>query len=81
MPTLYDTFKTELKNAYIWPKMTTNAYFGPKILIFMGVSTSFGTQVTENPIGTMFALFLVGHGINGPKMPFLGQISNVLGAS
>ena len=38
------------KNTNIWPKMTKNAYFGtnlavfgPKILIFAGVSKSFGT--------------------------------------
>ena len=42
------------KNGNIWPKMTKNAYFGPnlavfwpKILIFMGVSKSFGTNITE----------------------------------
>ena len=38
----------------IWPKMTKNAdfgpnlaIFGPKILIFMEVSKSFGTNITE----------------------------------
>ena len=42
------------QNANIWPKMTKNAYFGPnlavfgaKILIFMEVSKSFGTHITE----------------------------------
>ena len=42
------------KNGNIWPKMTKNAdfgpnlaVFGPKILIFMGVSKSFGTNITE----------------------------------
>ena len=46
------------KMANIWPRMTKNAYFGPisavfgpKILIFMGVSKSFGTKnLAENPI-------------------------------
>merc|ERR1712116_123558 len=43
------------KNGNIWPKMTKNADFGPnlavfgqKILIFMGVRESFGTNITEN---------------------------------
>ena len=42
------------KNANIWPKMTKNAdfgpnlaVFGPKILILMGVSKSFGTNIRE----------------------------------
>ena len=49
------------KNANIWPKMTKNAYFGPnlavfgpKILILMGGSKSFGTHVTENHLGTLY---------------------------
>ena len=44
------------KKANICPKLTKNAYFGPilavfgpKILIFMGVSKSFVTHITENP--------------------------------
>ena len=48
----------------IWPKMTKTAYFGlnlavsgPKILIFMGVSKSFGTNITENHLGNLSALF------------------------
>merc|ERR1712213_262767 len=52
------------KNGKIWPKMTKNAYFGPilavfgpKILIFMGVSKSFGTNITENHIDNLSALF------------------------
>ena len=52
------------KNGNIWPKMTKNAYFGPilavfgpKILIFMGVSKSFGTNITENHLGNLSALF------------------------
>ena len=49
--------------------------FGPKILIFMEVSKSFGTHLTENHRGTFI-------GSNGPKMkiffakkmPSLGQM-------
>ena len=33
------------------------AVFGPKILIFMGVSKSFGTNITENHFGNLSALF------------------------
>ena len=90
------------KMAIFWPKMTTNADFGPnlaifrpKILIFMGVSKSFGTNITENHSGNLSALFFwSGIRSNGPKkadiwpkMPVLGQIwpflgpkSNFLGA-
>merc|ERR1711867_90601 len=52
------------KNVNIWPKMTKNAYFGPilvffgqKILIFMGVSKSFGTNTTEDHFSNLSALF------------------------
>ena len=52
------------KNGNIWPKMTKNAdfgpnlaVFGPKILIFMGVSKSFGTNITENHLDNLSALF------------------------
>ena len=52
------------KKANICPKLTKNAYFGPilavfgpKILIFMGVSKSFGTNITENHFGNLSALF------------------------
>ena len=52
------------ENANIWPKMTKNAHFGPNlavfgpnILIFMGVSKSFGTNITENHFGNLSALF------------------------
>ena len=51
------------KKANICPKLTKNAYFGPilavfgpKILIFMGVSKSFGTNITKNHLKTLFAL-------------------------
>merc|ERR1711928_175030 len=83
------------KNGNIWPKMTKNAYFGPilvffgqKILIFMEVSKSFGTNITENHFGNLSALFFwSGIRSNWPKMPvlcqiwpFLGPKSNFLGA-
>ena len=52
------------KNGNIWPKMTKNAdfgpnlaVFGPKILIFMAVSKSFGTYITENHLDNLSALF------------------------
>ena len=48
------------KNGNIWPKMTKNAdfgpnlaIFGPKSLIFMGLSKSFGTNITENHLGNL----------------------------
>ena len=54
------------KNGNIWPKMTKNAdfgpnmaIFGPKILILMGVSKSFGTNITENHLDNLSALFLI----------------------
>ena len=42
------------KNADFGPIL---AVFGPKILIFMGVSKSFGTNITENHFGNLSALF------------------------
>ena len=42
------------KNAYIGQNL---AVFGPKILIFMGVSKSFGTNITENYLDNLSALF------------------------
>ena len=52
------------ENANIWPKMTKNAHFGPNlavfgpnILIFMGVSESFGTNITENHLDNLSTLF------------------------
>ena len=52
------------KKANICSKLTKNAYFGPilavfgpKILIFMGVSKSFGTNITENHLDNLSALF------------------------
>ena len=54
------------KNGNIWPKRTKNAdfgpnlaVFGPKILIFMEVSESFGTNITENHLGNLSPLFFI----------------------
>ena len=41
------------KNTYFGPKL---AVFGPKILIFTGVSESFGTNITDNHLGNLSAL-------------------------
>ena len=69
------------KNANILPKMTKNAYFGPnlavfgpKILIFMGVSKSFGTNITENHLDNLSALFF-GQALDqmGQKCRYLAQ--------
>merc|ERR1712211_165657 len=83
------------KNGNIWPKMTKNAdfgpnlaVFGPKSLIFMGLSKSFGTNITENHFVNLSAFFFWSRiRSSGPKMPILGQIwpflgpkSNFLGA-
>ena len=60
--------------------MTTNAYFGPnlavfgpKILIFRGVSESFGTNITENHLDNLSALFF------GQALDQMGQIWLFLG--
>ena len=42
------------KNAYFGPNL---AIFGPKSIIFMGVSKSFGTNITENHLDNLSALF------------------------
>ena len=42
------------KNADFGPNL---AIFGPKSLIFMGLSKSFGTNITENHFGNLSALF------------------------
>ena len=69
------------KNGNIWPKMTKNAdfgpnlaIFGPKSLIFMGLSKSFGTNITENHFGNLSALFF-GHALDqvGQKCRYLAQ--------
>ena len=69
------------KNGNILPKMTKNAdfgpnlaVFGPKILIFMLVSKSFGTNITENHFGNLSALFF-GQALDqmGQKCRYLAQ--------
>ena len=62
------------------------AVFGPKILIFMGVSKSFGTNITENHFGNLSALFF-GQALDQmaknadiwPKMPVFGPNLAVFG--
>ena len=48
--------------------------FGPKSLIFMGISKSFGTNITENHFGNLSALFF-GHALDqvGQKCQYLAQ--------
>ena len=62
------------KKANICPKLTKNAYFGPilavfgpNILIFRGVSKSFGTNITENHLDNLSALFF------GQSLDQMGQ--------
>ena len=59
------------KNAYFGPNL---AVFGPKILIFMGVSKSFGTNITENYLDNLSALFF-GQALDqmGQKCPYLAK--------
>ena len=59
------------KNAYFGPNL---AVFGPKILIFMGVSKSFGTNITENHLDNLFASFF-GQALDqmGQKFQYLAQ--------
>ena len=66
------------KNAVFGPNL---AVFGTKILIFMGVSKSFGTNITENHQDN-FSAFFFGQELDqmGQIWPFLGQKSNFLGA-
>ena len=73
------------KNADFGPNL---AVFGPNILIFIRVSKSFGTNITENHLDNLSALFF-GQALDQmvQKMPVLGQIwpflglkSNFLGA-
>ena len=66
------------KNADFGPIL---AVFGPKILIFMGVSKSFGTNITENHLDNLSALFF-GQALDqmGQILPFLGPKSNFLGS-
>ena len=50
------------------------AVFGPKILNFMGLSKSFGTNITEKYLGNLSALFF-GHALDqmGPKCRYLAE--------
>ena len=59
------------KNADFGPNL---ADFGPNSLIFMGVSKSFGTNITENHFGNLSALFF-GQALDqmGQKCPYLAQ--------
>ena len=73
---------------------TNLAVFGPKILIFMGVSKRFGTNITENHLDNLFALifgqaldqvgqkcrYMAQNASLGQIWPFLGPKSNFLGA-
>ena len=71
--------------------LATNAIFGPKILIILGGDKSCGTHLSENHLGTSFALFLRSgmalheserpiFGPKWPKMHILGQIWPLLAA-
>ena len=59
------------KNADFGPNL---AVFGPKSLIFMGVSKSFGTNITENHLDNLFASFF-GQALDqmGQKCRYLAQ--------
>ena len=58
------------KNADFGPNL---AIFGPKILIFMGVSKSFGTHIMENPPRHLVHIgFWSGIGQNVQKMAIFG---------
>ena len=76
------------KNADFGPSL---AVFGPNILFFMGVSKNFGTNITENHLDNLSALFF-GQALdqmgqkcrylaqNASFWPNLGPKSNFLGA-
>ena len=50
------------------------AIYGPKILIFMWVSKSFGIHITEKPPRQLVRIvFRSGIGLNGPKCPYLAK--------
>ena len=59
------------QNASFGPNL---AVFGPKSLIFMGLSKSFGTNITENHFGNLSALFF-GQALDqmGQKCRYLAQ--------
>ena len=60
---IFDVWKYCLLRApsLVWPPASEApaplAVFGPNILIFMGVSKSFGTNITENHLDNLSALF------------------------
>ena len=72
------------KNGNIWPKMTKNAdfgpnlaVFGPKILIFMGVSKGFGTHISEKLPGQLVRI-VFGQALDqmGQKCRYLAKNAN-----
>ena len=59
------------QKSQFWAKLSR---FWPKILIFMGISKRFGTQITEEPPRQLFRIvYWSGMGPNGPKMPIFGK--------
>ena len=69
------------RKASIWPKMTTNSYFGPnlaffgpKILIFMGGSKSFGTY--RKTLAPRLHCFLIERGTKWAKNANFGPNFN-----
>ena len=81
----------------IWPFLGANIwpFLGPNILIILGGGKSFGTNMSENPLGTPFALFFWSwHRIGqkgqylalndqnayfGPNLAFFGSIILIFG--
>ena len=49
----------------VWAKNPD--FLGEEAKVFTGKSKSFGTHITENHLGTLFAWFLVGHGTKWAK--------------
>ena len=55
-------------------------FLGPKILILMEVSKSFGTHITEEPPRHLVRIvFWLGMGSNGPKITIFGQFKAKFG--
>ena len=62
------------KKANFWPNLDV---YRPNILIFLGVSKSFGTQITEKPPWHLdYIVFWWAMRPNGPKMPIFGTQKN-----